>query len=390
MAFSAPLWAEINLDALAHNVRALKRLIGERVELAAVIKSNAYGHGAVPVAKAALESGASRLAVNQASEGVRLRQAGIQAPIILLGYALPEEAEAIGRYRLTPTVNSWELAQALSREAARLQEPISVHVKVDTGMGRFGLLPEEVVPFVKGLLSLPWLKLEGFWTHFACADEGDKNHTLRQLAVYREVLKRLEEEGITPPLKHTANSAATLDLPETRFDMVRCGIAIYGLYPSEEVSRPIPLQPVMSIKARVARVRTLPAGHCIGYGCEYITPRPMPVALIPIGYGAGYHRCLSNRGAVLIHGQRAPVLGRVSMDQIVVDVSGIPNVREGEEAVVLGRQGEGEIRADEIASWAQTIHYEVVTALAAHVPRVYLRGGEVVEVTGELTSPGSA
>ncbi len=373
-------WAEIDLDAIAHNVRQLKRHIGERVELMAVVKANAYGHGAAPVARTALKSGASRLAVNRAVEGIELRRAGIAAPILILGYFPPWEAEAVVRHNLTPTVTEREVASALAEAAARQGKAVPLHVKVDTGMGRFGLLPEEVVDFVKSLADFPNLRLEGLYTHFATADEADKSHTRRQFGVFLQVLKRLEEAGIEVPVRHAANSAATLDLPETHLDMVRCGIAIYGLYPSAEVSRSVALRPAMSLKSRVARLRTLPAGSCISYGCTYVTSSPTRVALVPVGYGDGYHRLLSNRGQVLIRGRRAPILGRVCMDQLVVDVSGIPGVRLDDEVVVFGRQGEEEISAEEVAAWAETINYEVTTSVLPRVTRVYLKGGQVIAV----------
>ena len=373
-------WAEIDLDAIAHNVRQLKRHIGERVKLTAVVKANAYGHGAVPVARTALENGAERLAVNRVVEGIELRRAGIAAPILILGYSPPWEAEAIVRHDLTPTITEREVALALARAAASQGKTVPVHVKVDTGMGRFGLLPKEVVDFVKGLADFPNLRLEGLYTHFATADEADKSHTRRQFGIFLDVLKRLEEAGIEVPIRHAANSAATLDLPETHLDMVRCGIAIYGLYPSAEVSHSIPLKPAMSLKSRVARLRTLPAGSCISYGCTYVTSSPTRVALVPVGYGDGYHRLLSNRGQVLIRGRRTPILGRVCMDQFVVDVSDIPGVRLDDEVVVFGRQGEEEICAEEVAAWAQTINYEVTTSVLPRVTRVYLRGGRAVAV----------
>jgi len=371
-------WAEIDLDAIAHNVRQLKRHIGERVKLMAVVKANAYGHGAVPVARTALESGAERLAVNRVVEGIELRRAGIAAPILVLGYFPPWEAEAVVRHGLIPTVTEREVASALAEAAGRLGKAVPIHIKVDTGMGRFGLLPEEVVDFVQGLADFPNLHLEGLYTHFAAADEADKSYTRRQFGIFLDVLKRLEEAGVEVPIRHAANSAATLDLPETHLDMVRCGIAIYGLYPSAEVSRSVPLRPAMSLKSRVARLRTLPAGSCISYGCTYITSSPTRVALVPVGYGDGYHRLLSNRGQVLIRGRRAPILGRVCMDQLVVDVSDIAGVRLDDEVVVFGRQGEGEISAEEVAAWAETINYEVTTSVLPRVTRVYLRGGRAV------------
>lgn len=375
-------WAEVDLDAIAHNARELKRLIGEKTELMAVVKANGYGHGAVQVAETALDNGASRLAVNRALEGVQLRQAGITAPVLILGYTLPAQAETIVRWHLTPTVNDPEQAQALSVAASRppFVPPNSggergaglpIHVKIDTGMGRFGLLPDEVVDFVRAISELPGLSLEGVYTHFALADAADKSYTLQQFEIFLEVVKRLERAGFTIPIQHAANSAATLDLPETHLDMVRCGIVLYGLRPSNEVEPTIPLRPAMTLKSRVARVRTLPTGSSISYGCTYTTSEPTLVALVPVGYGDGYHRLISNRGQVLIRGQRAPIVGRVCMDQFVVKISHIPNVQQHDEVVLLGRQGDAEISAEEVAAWAETINYEVTTSILPRVTRVY-------------------
>ena len=373
-------WAEVDLDAIAHNARGLKERVGEETELMAVVKANAYGHGAVPVARTALENGASRLAVNRTLEGVELRQAGLTAPILILGYSLPGEAEAIVRWDLTPTVTTVEGALALSAMSDRQGKVTPIHVKVDTGMGRFGLLPDEVVPFVRRISELPGLKLEGLFTHFAVADSADKTYTRRQFGLYMRVVRQLEEAGFTIPLKHVANSAATLDLPEMHLDMVRCGIALYGLRPSDEVEPAIPLRPAMALKSRVARVRTLPPGSSISYGCTYTTTRPTPVALVPVGYGDGYHRLLSNKGSVLIGGKRAPIVGRVCMDQFVVDVTDINGVRQDDEVVIFGCQGKEEISAEEVAALAGTINYEIVTSILPRVTRVYLKGGQVVEV----------
>jgi alanine racemase len=371
-------WAEIDLDAIAHNTRELKRLIGGKTELMAVVKANAYGYGAVPVAEAALENGASRLAVNRVVEGVQLRQAGIMAPVFIMGYTLPVQAETIVRWDLTPTVNTLEQARALSTVASHQGKVLPIHVKVDTGLGRFGLLPEEVVDFIRAVSELAGLFLEGIYTHFAMADASDKAYTFRQFEIYLEVVKRVEEAGFTFPIKHVAGSAAALDLPEMHLDVVRCGIALYGLRPSNEVEPIIPLQPAMFLKSRVARVRTLPAGSCISYGCTYTTSEPTRVALVPVGYGDGYHRLISNRGQVLIRGQRAPIVGRVCMDQFVVKVSNIPNVQQDDEVVLLGRQGDDEISAEEVATWAGTINYEVTTSILPRVTRVYLKDGQVV------------
>ncbi len=375
-------WAEINLDAIAHNARLLKNCAGAEAELMVAVKANAYGHGAVPVARAALQGGASRLAVHRIGEGAQLRQADIAAPILIMGYTLPAESEAVVRWGLTPTVNSRPQAKALSEAATAQGERLPVHVKVDTGMGRYGLLPDEVLEFVRFLSKLPGLRLEGIYTHYAVADLPDKSFTRRQFGIYRDVVEQLRGAGFEFPLKHVANSAATIDLPEMALDMVRCGIALYGLRPAAAIEPAIPLRPALTLKSRVSRVRTLPAGASISYGRTYITEKPTRVALVPVGYGDGYHRILSNRGAVLIRGQRAPIVGRVCMDQFVVDVNHIPDVHLHDEVVLVGQQKEACISAEEVAGWAETINYEVTTGLLPRVTRVYLRGGEVVNLKG--------
>jgi len=373
-------WAEIDLDAIAHNVGALKALVGDKTQLLAVVKGNAYGHGVLPVARTALESGASWLGVNFCDEGVQLRHAGIKAPILLVGYTPVWQATAVAANRLTPTVNSLDVAEALSA-AAGPDNPLPVHVKVDTGLTRFGMLPDEIVPFCQRLTQMKGIRLEGLFTHFASADSKDKSSAHEQLAIYLDTLARLQQAGISIPIRHVAASGATLDMPETHLDMVRCGIIVYGMYPSDEASTAIGLRPALSLKARVARVRTLPVGTGVGYGGTFVTARPTTAALVPIGYADGVKRGYSNRGSVLIRQQRARLLGRVSMDQLVVDVTDIPGVVEGDEVVLIGRQGAAEITAEEMADVMGTINYEIVVGLSARLPRVYYRGGKEVSYT---------
>ncbi|MBN2306070.1 MAG: alanine racemase, partial [Anaerolineae bacterium] len=356
-------YIDIDLGAIARNIHALKAHVGPDVALFAVVKANAYGHGAVEVARTALTSGADRLAVARVMEGVALRHAGITAPILVMNYTPPAEIEAGVAHDLTLTVTERAAAECVSAQARAQRKTAVVHVKVDTGMGRFGLLPGEVVPFFDLLAKLPGLEIEGIYSHFSVADSADKTYTHQQFGIFTDVLQQLAAAGRHIPVRHIANSAATLDLPAMHLDAVRVGIALYGLYPSDEVGPVVPLQPALALKSRVARVRTLPAGSSISYGRTYITPRAMPVALIPVGYGDGYHRLLSNRGAVLINGQRAPIIGRVCMDQFVVDVSLVESVRVDDPVVLIGRQGAACIRAEEVARWAETINYEVTTAL---------------------------
>ncbi len=365
-------YVQVNLDAIAHNIRALKTHIGPRVELFAVVKANAYGHGALEVARTALANGASRLAVARASEGIALREAGITAPILVLNYTLLEALEEAAAHDLTLTVTERTTAERLSALARRWERPLTVHVKVDTGMGRFGLLPDEVLPFMQTLAELDGLRVEGLYSHFAVADLADKSYTRQQFAIFRRVVEQLRAEGVCPSFLHIANSAATMDLPEMHLDGVRTGIAMYGLRPSDEVEPVVPLRAALTLKSHVARVRTLPKGASISYGRTFITPRRMPVALVPAGYGDGYHRLLSNRAAVLINGRRAPIVGRVCMDQFVVDISDVGPVALEDEVVLVGCQGNACISAEEVARWAETINYEVTTSLLPRAPRLYV------------------
>lgn len=371
-------YAVVNLDAIAHNVRALKAHVGAGVEVMAVVKANAYGHGALPVARTALENGATRLAVARASEGVALRAAGIDAPTLILGYSPPGEAEAIVANDLTATANTLTFAAALDREAGRQGRTVPVHVKVDTGMGRFGLLPHEAPPFVQELSRFAHLRLEGLGTHFAVADLPDKSYTWQQFDAFCRVLGDLEAAGVRIPLRHVANSAATLDLPEMHLDAVRPGIALYGLRPNPDVEPPIELLPALSLYTHVERVRMLPPGSSISYGRTFVCERDTPVVLIAAGYGDGYPRLLSNRASVLIRGQRAPVVGRVCMDHTVVDVTGVDGVAQDDLVVLLGEQGGERITAEELAQHAETINYEITTGLLPRIRRIYTRGGQIV------------
>lgn len=371
---TAITYIEVDLDAIAHNVRTLKEFIGPSVELFAVIKANAYGHGLVPVAQTVLKHGVSRLAVGRLGEGLELRQAGITAPVLALCYLMPDELRVAVECDLVPAVGEMESALVVSELGAARRKPVPVHVKIDTGMGRYGVMPDEAVAFFNQIATLPGLVVEGIFTHFASAEARDKTFTREQFQIFQDVLAELSAAGHPMPLLHAANSAAALDLPETHLGAVRSGLALYGLYPSNEVSHALPLKPALTLKSHVASVRQLPAGASISYGRTFITPRPMPVALVPIGYGDGYHRLLSNRGAVLINGQRAPIVGRVCMDQVVVDTSGCGPVALNDEVVLIGEQGNECITVEEIAGWAETISYEVTTSLLARLPR-FFKGG---------------
>jgi alanine racemase len=370
-----PVWAEIDLSAITHNVREIRKVVGTATRIMAVVKADAYGHGAVEVSKAALAGGADWLGVAQLAEGVALRKAGLDAPVLVLGYTPPEQAAEVVQYELSQTVYTGEMASSLAAAAVREGRRVRVHIKVDTGMGRVGWPAE--LPAAKEILSvagLPGLEAEGIFTHFATADSRDKGYAKEQLDRFLAMIETLRENGLEIPFKHAANSAALLEMPETRLDMVRPGIIIYGLFPSDEVDRTlINLRPAMSLKTRVAYVKNVPAGFKVSYGCTFISSRPTAIATLPLGYADGYSRLLSAKGEVLIHGRRAPVAGRVCMDYLMVDVGHIPGVAIGDEAVLFGRQGEEEIAADEVAAWLGTINYEVVCMVSHRVPRIFLK-----------------
>jgi len=368
-----PTWVEIDLSAIANNTRQIQSLVGPGVRILASLKADAYGHGALKVARTVLHNGASMLGVATVSEAVPLREAGISAPILVFGYVPHWQMREAVRLGLTITLYSIESAQALSRMALALREAVKVHVKVDTGMGRLGIRAEqitEVLQLIHEIIDLPGLELEGIFTHFAMADTRDQTHARMQLVRFQHVLDVIEGEYMRPPLVHACNSAAILSLPEAHFDMVRPGIALYGLDPSSEVRLPGGFRPALSFKTQVAQVKVIPEGECISYGCTYTTERTTRVAILPVGYADGFRRAPTNWGSVLIHGQEAPLLGRVCMDQCIIDVSHIPYVRMGEEVVLIGRQGEASLTAEEVAQRLGTNNYEVVSEILARVPRV--------------------
>lgn len=368
-----PTWLEIDLSAIANNTRAMKKLVGPDVRVLVSLKADGYGHGALKVARTALHNGASMLGVATVSEATPLREAGITAPILVFGYVpLWQMREAV-RLDVTITLYTLDAAHALSRAAMALGKTARVHVKVDTGMSRLGIRSEridEILALLRAIRELPNLELEGLFTHFAKADAADLTHAHLQLTRFQEALSRIEQEGLRPPLVHAANSAATLMLPEARFDMVRPGIVLYGLEPSPDVRLPEEFQPALAFKTQVAQVKLIPAGEGISYGCTFVTERPTWIAVLPVGYADGFRRAPNNWGSVLIHGQEAPLLGRVCMDQSMVDISHIPEVRVGDEVVLIGRQGNAALTAETVALRLGTINYEVVAEILARVPRV--------------------
>jgi Alr-MurF fusion protein len=365
-----PTWVEIDLDAIAGNTRRVKEIVGPGVELMAVLKADAYGHGAVKVARTALNNGAGMLGVASLSEAVVLREAGNTAPVLILGYTPAWQArEAILR-DVRVTVYDLDIARALDRAAADLGATVRVHVKVDTGMGRLGLLPDEVGAFFDAIRGLEHVQVEGIFTHFSVADSEDKAYTRDQLSKFEQVLAALAQDHPPPQYVHAANSAGTLSIPEARFNLVRVGIALYGLDPSPDEPLPGGFQPALAWKSTVAQAKTLPPGSSIGYGRAYVTTGEERIAIIPVGYADGFRRAPQHWGEVLVKGQRAPIVGRISMDQAAVNVTHIPDVRIGDEVVLIGRQGDERITAEDVATRLGTINYEVVSAILARVPRM--------------------
>ncbi|MFH0997425.1 MAG: alanine racemase [Pseudomonadota bacterium] len=380
------IWSEIDLNAISCNVRELRRITSAGSRLMAVVKANGYGHGAVEVALAALKNGADCLGVARMDEGLHLRGAGISAPILILGFTPPELGETLVAHHLTQAVYTFESALPLSEAAARLQTRARVHIKVDTGMGRLGLLPDSprisllgkhlpgnAQRVIESISRLPHIEIEGIFTHFATADGPDKTYTLQQLERFLDFLDKLKIHGLEFPLRHAANSAALIDLPETHLDMVRPGISLYGFYPSGGVSKErISLIPAMMLKTRVIHVKMVPAGFHVSYGLTYQTENPTAIATVSAGYADGLNRLLSSRGQMLVRGTRAKIVGRICMDLTLLDVGHIPDVQIGDEVVIFGSQGQECIPVEEMAEVLNTIHYEIVTSLTSRVERVYI------------------
>jgi alanine racemase len=371
-------WIEVDLEAIAHNVRVLQAAAQPRQGVTAVVKAQAYGMGAAAVAQAAVEAGARGAAVARIGEARRLRQSGFAEPILLLGGLDPEDYTDVMRLELTPTVSNWAMAEGLAAVAHVSGVVCNVHVKVDTGITRYGAPPDEAMEIVRGIQRLENVRLEGFYTHFAAADDPDPFFAHQQLARFRAICQQLESEGIALGLKHAANSAGTLRVPDAGLDTIRVGIALAGAYATGWVPRVGSLKSAVALKARVVRFHTPAVGSSIGYGRTYKVYRPMRVALVACGYADGLPRACSNRGRVLIRGQRAPLVGTVSMDMAMADVSHLPDVDVGDEVVVLGCQGEDEITLDEFAESAGIIPHELLVRLGSRAPRVYVRGGEPV------------
>lgn len=380
-------WAEVSLDNIAHNVREIRRITDKRTEIMGVVKADAYGHGVMEVTKTLLENGVSRLAVSMLDEAIQLRQNGIDVPILILSYTDPRRAEEIIQNDVTQTVFSHDLAEALSEAAVKLNKSVKIHIKIDTGMTRVGFMPGySAVKNVVRISKLPKVIIEGLFTHFASADERDKSYTHMQFERFMSIVSELNRIGVYIPVKHVCNSAGIIEFPEMHLNMVRPGIALYGLYPSDEVDKArIELRPAMTLKANIILVKDVEKDTCISYGRIFKTKRDSRIATLPIGYADGYTRLLTGKGNVLVNGQLVPIVGKICMDQCMIDITDVNgDVGVGDEVVLFGRQNGSEIKIEDIAQNIGTINYEVVCIIGKRIPRVYWKDGKLYNVLNYL------
>jgi len=367
-----PAWIEIDLSALEHNYKFIRRKINSETKIAAVVKANAYGHGAAKVAKKLSQLGVEYFCVGSPDEGIELREAGIKKPILVLAEVLDSQYQDIIKGDLIQTAASINTLKALNQVGIKANKIIKVHLKFDTGMGRIGFFPEDLLEIYQLAEKLKNIKVEGVFSHFARADEKNKEFSFKQLKRFKSALNKIKAAGFKLPQLHIANSAAVIDLAKTSLDLVRPGIMLYGLLPSNQLKNEAYLKPLLSFKTRIVQLRTLPAGSAVSYGSTYTTEKDERIAVLPIGYKDGYPRLLSNQGEVLINGKRAPIRGRVCMGQTIVSVEQIENVEVGDEVVLIGKQSKEEISATEIADLVGTINYEIICNLSERLKRIYL------------------
>lgn len=372
-------WIEVDLDALAWNLKAVQGHLSSRCRILAVVKADAYGHGAIPVCRRLEAEGVNAFGVATTEEGLTLRDAGIAAPILVLGPSDRDQIDAMIEASLTPAISTPASLDAVIAEASRRDSRIPIHLKVDTGMGRLGLLPEQVTHALAALdRARDRVLLEGIFTHLACADDPEDHFTQTQIECFDGVLARVRDAGFKPQVVHAANSGAILHYPDAWFDTVRPGILLYGAHPSPR-SRRLDLKPVLSFRSRLVQVKELPSGSAVGYGRAFVTRRPGPIGIVPAGYADGLSRALADTGGALVAGHLVPYAGRISMDYATLDLASVPDAREGDEVVLLGRQLEQTISADSFASWAGTIPYEALCGIGPRVPRLYLQAGALCE-----------
>ncbi|MBA7499816.1 MAG: alanine racemase [Clostridia bacterium] len=380
-----PIWLEINLDAIAHNVKKIRQIVGKNTQIIAVVKANAYGHGAIEVSETLLENGVTMLGVGVIEEGVVLREAGIKAPILVCGLTKDDQLEPLVMYNLSATVCRLKTIQALSRIASKNKKKVPVHIKIDTGMGRLGIPSQDTLNFVKEIGKMKNIEIEGIFTHFAATNEEDGNYTRKQFEKYKKALLELERERINIPVKHVANSTAILNSSRFHLNAVRPGIIVYGLFPSPRTKQIVQLRPAAEFKTKIIFLKEVSAGKSIGYGKTFATTRPTRIATLPVGYADGYSWLLSNKGEVLVRGQRAPIIGRICMDLCMIDVTHIGRVQIGDEVVLWGKQGSEMISAEEVAQKMGSIVYEVICMVdKERVPKVFIKNGKPFKVKSLL------
>ena len=373
------VWAPIDLDAVVYNMESMKKNLNPGTEMVGVVKTDGYGHGAVPIAKV-IDPFVAGSAVATPEEAYVLRRHGVAKWILVLGVSHESQYEEMIRQQVRPSIFTMEQAKPFSETAQRLGVKAPIHFALDTGMGRIGMTPDEKgADLAKAIADLPGIETEGLFTHFARADEADREATIRQYERYQHFCDLLKERGVEIPLRHCSNSAAIIDFKEMDMGLVRAGISIYGMYPSDEVNKDaVPLRPVMSLKSRITYVKEMVPGQEISYGGLYKVTKPMRVATVPVGYGDGYPRSLTGKGMVLIAGKRVPILGRICMDQFMVDVSEIPEAKVDTEVTLIGEDGNDRISMEEVADWCGGFHYEISCDLGKRIPRVYLKDGKVI------------
>lgn len=374
------VYADIDLDAIYENVKNAKALLKKDTKMMAIVKADGYGHGAVEVARQ-IDELVDAYGVAILEEGIELRKAGFTKPILILGYTPKPLYPAMIRYDIATAVFTMEMAKEISDTAVAMHKNANIHIKLDTGMSRIGFaITKESKEIIEQIAKLPGIEIKGCFSHFARMDEKDKTKANEQFAKFTKMVNALEKDGVDLGIRHISNSAGIMEAPEVQMDMVRNGICLYGLYPSEEVQKErLPLKPAMELKAYVSYVKTLEPGVEIGYGGTYTTTKKTRVATIPVGYADGYSRCLSGKGSVLIHGKKVPILGRVCMDQFMVDVTDIDNVCVGDRVTLFGKDGDSCITIEEISAMAHSFNYEFVCDIGKRIPRVYYRHGKVIE-----------
>ncbi|PKM51841.1 MAG: alanine racemase [Firmicutes bacterium HGW-Firmicutes-7] len=374
------VFAEINIDYIEDNLKAIKDYVGHNKEVMVVIKADGYGHGAIPIARQLYEAGIDYIGVATIQEAIALRKYKIDIPIVVLGYSPVDEYENLVEYDIIQTVYKYSMAKGISDVAAKAGKNAKIHIKIDTGMMRIGFFPDSsTVDTIIKMHTLPNLEIEGLFTHFSQADGEDENFTIKQINMFDNFISNLEEKAVKIPKIHASNSAGMIGYKNAHYDIVRAGIALYGLYPSPTMdSSKLILKPSLSLKSNIIFLKEVEKGVPISYGGTYITSKRCKIATIPVGYGDGYPRSLSSKGRVLIRGQYAPIVGRICMDQFMVDVSDIDDVCEGDEAVLIGNQGEATISVEEIAEIDGTINYEIVCQLGKRIPRVYYKNNQII------------